>query len=62
MLSLFAALLAVQQLPAQNAAVEKQKADVAARLKSRITVGKDTTFFTEPVDKDGYVDYIAALN
>src|SRR5262245_33640625 len=28
----------------------------------RFTVGKDTTFATEPLDKQGYVDYQAALN
>jgi len=30
--------------------------------KPNFTVGKDTTFVTGPVDKDGYVDYAAALN
>jgi hypothetical protein len=30
--------------------------------KPRITVGKDTTYVTGPLDKDGYVDYVAALN
>src|SRR5687768_1448475 len=34
----------------------------AADPKPRITVGKDTTFVTGPLDKDGYVDYVAALN
>ena len=44
-------------------AKEKAKGDEAAwSIKSRITVGKDTTYFTEPIDKDGYVDYITALN
>ncbi len=26
------------------------------------TIGKETTFITEPLDKDGYPDYVAALN
>ena len=26
------------------------------------TIGKDTTRVTEPVDKDGFIDYVAALN
>jgi hypothetical protein len=28
----------------------------------KMPLGKDTTFFTEPLDKEGYVDYEAALN
>ena len=28
----------------------------------KITVGKDTTYVTGPLDKDGYVDFAAALN
>ena len=31
-------------------------------IKSKITAGKDTTYFTGPIDKNGYVDYITALN
>ena len=27
-----------------------------------ITISEETTFLTEPLDADGYVDYIAALN
>jgi hypothetical protein len=36
--------------------------DQAKKQKGKITVGKDTTYVTEPLDKDGYVDYAAALN
>jgi hypothetical protein len=28
----------------------------------QFTIGKDTTFVTGPIDKDGYIDYVAALN
>jgi len=28
----------------------------------RFTIGKDTTFVTGPVDKEGYIDYCSALN
>src|SRR5258708_30094797 len=28
----------------------------------KFTVGKETTFVTGPLDKDGYIDYAAALN
>src|SRR5262249_3757687 len=30
--------------------------------KPRFTIGKDTTFVLGPVDKDGYVDYVRAVN
>jgi hypothetical protein len=30
--------------------------------KPRFTISKETTYVTEPVDKDGYVDYVTALN
>ena len=28
----------------------------------RVTVSKETTYFTEPLREDGYPDYVAALN
>jgi len=30
--------------------------------KPKFTIGKETTYVTKPVDKDGYIDYVAALN
>src|SRR4051794_11712658 len=30
--------------------------------KVKFTVGKDTTYATGPLDKDGFVDYVSALN
>src|SRR6266513_2476777 len=30
--------------------------------RSTFTVSKETTYVTGPLDKDGYVDYVAALN
>ncbi len=30
--------------------------------KGKFTISKETTFVTGPVDKDGYIDYVAALN
>src|SRR5437867_4379179 len=30
--------------------------------KPRFPLGKDTTYVTGPLDKDGYIDYEAALN
>jgi hypothetical protein len=46
---------------------EKKNTDKPAetkkdKQKSKITVAKDVTFFTKPLDKNGYVDYAAALN
>lgn len=32
------------------------------KKKPNFTIGKETTFVTGPVDKDGYIDYAAALN
>jgi len=34
----------------------------APRPSPRVTISKETTFLTEPLTKDGYVDYLAALN
>jgi hypothetical protein len=34
----------------------------APKRKPKFTVGKETTYVTGPLDKDGYVDYAAALN
>jgi len=33
-----------------------------AKPRAKFTLGRDTTCFTEPLDKDGYVDYASALN
>jgi hypothetical protein len=33
-----------------------------ARARPRLTVAKDTTYFTAPLRADGSVDYVAALN
>jgi hypothetical protein len=30
--------------------------------KPKFTISKETTYVTEPVDKDGHIDYVAALN
>jgi hypothetical protein len=49
----FLVLVLVATAPCQD----KQK-----KRKGKITVGKETTFITGPLDKDGYVDYVAARN
>ncbi|MBW3543079.1 MAG: hypothetical protein KY476_22705, partial [Planctomycetes bacterium] len=51
-----ASAVAFAQVPTDDAGAK------AKRGKPRITVSKEVTFFTEPLDKDGYVDYVEALN
>ena len=36
--------------------------DAAKKPVKKFTVGKETTYVTGPLDKDGYIDYAAALN
>ena len=36
--------------------------DKPAKPRPKITISKETTFITEPLDADGYPDYVAALN
>jgi hypothetical protein len=42
------------------AAGDKEKP--AKKPRGKFTIGKETTYVTGPVDKDGYIDYVAALN
>src|SRR5262245_859603 len=42
--------------PAQSSAVEQPKAKI------KITIGKETTYITEPLGPDGYPDYVEAIN
>src|SRR5262245_57968422 len=37
-------------------------ADDVTPAKPKITIGKETTYLTGPLDKEGAVDYVAALN
>src|SRR5947209_1626931 len=36
--------------------------DKAHSAKKPFSIAKETTYITEPVDKDGFIDYAAALN
>src|SRR5438309_6686705 len=47
---LAASLLLLALLPADD------------KPKPKLPLGKETTYITEPLDKDGYLDYEAALN
>jgi hypothetical protein len=38
------------------------RGDEPKKPQPKLPLGKDTTFFTEPLDKDGYLDYETALN
>src|SRR5437870_5725121 len=51
-----ASLLAADDVPATKPSVAVKK------LTPRFTVGKETTAVTGPLDRDGYIDYVTALN
>jgi hypothetical protein len=44
------------------ATVYANERPAAKQKKPNFTIGKETTYVTGPVDKDGYIDYAAALN
>src|SRR5437870_8606382 len=49
--------------PEQADKKKDAKKDAAAKSdKPKFTIGKETTYVTGPCDKDGYIDYAAALN
>src|SRR6266852_4930537 len=41
---------------------DKPKEGAAKKHRGRFTISKETTYVTGPLDKDGYIDYAAALN
>jgi hypothetical protein len=50
------------QSPAGEATAAKPNVQAAAKSRVRVTISKETTRITAPLRKDGYVDYVAALN
>ena len=54
------ALVVLALFGAATVAEDNKVAD--KKPKKKFTVGKDTTYVTGPRDKDGYIDYSAALN
>src|SRR6266568_4980406 len=48
-----------QAVPAKE---DKLKEVAAKKHRGHFTISKETTYVTGPVDKDGYIDYAAALN
>lgn len=55
-------MLAVVAVTAFHATIGPGSVCAQAKKKARITIGKDTTFFTEPVNDEGYINYVAALD
>ena len=61
--ALAAVLSARAEDPSPATAKEVEKANPsAAKPKISFTISKETTCIVEPLDKDGYPDYIAAIN
>ncbi|HEV3145057.1 MAG TPA: hypothetical protein VGZ47_14295, partial [Gemmataceae bacterium] len=59
----FRASLVLILLTVINSAFAEPPNDQPTKLpRGKWTVGKETTFITGPLDKDGYPDYITALN
>jgi hypothetical protein len=48
--------------PAPAAKENAKEAEATKKRKPKFTVGKDTTHVTGPLDEDGYINYVAALN
>src|SRR5262245_43901123 len=44
------------------AAVQGNKDEPTEKSKGKFSISKETTYVTGPLDKDGYIDYAAALN
>ena len=55
-------MLAVVAVTAFHTTIGPGSVCAQAKKKARITIGKDTTFFTEPVNDEGYINYVAALD
>jgi len=55
------ALAAPPEEKAKPSAQDKSES-AADKPKPKITIGKETTYITEPLRPDGYPDYVAALN
>ena len=55
-------LLGVIASAALVVAQDDKKSDPPKKPKGKFTVGKETTYVTGPVGKDGYIDFAAALN
>src|SRR5437867_12997122 len=55
--------IVVQDNPTASPAKEdKPKGSAEKKHRGTFTISKETTYVTGPLDKDGYIDYAAALN
>src|ERR1700684_4242779 len=45
-----------------SGAVARPQFEVSPKARPRITISKNTTRIERPVDVEGYVDYVAAMN
>jgi hypothetical protein len=54
--------LAVFVLADRQAVCDPASKNEPKKDRPKLTIGKETTFVTEPLDKDGCIDYAAALN
>src|ERR1700731_3558074 len=62
--SLFVLAFLAAQVGADDKSDDKRAEPVVSKRfgLGRFTVGKETSYVTSPVDKNGYVDYVTALN
>ena len=56
------ALVVATKLAADEPPANKSDAKASKKAKVAVSVSKETTYITEPLRKDGSVNYIAALN
>jgi hypothetical protein len=59
---ILAAAIGAAAPDANQPPVKRPTRRTPVKLPVRVTISKETTYITEPLREDGYVDYIAALN
>src|ERR1043166_9500586 len=62
MRTLCTALLLLASVTAAAGSGEDKAGDEGKKPAPKLPLGKETTYVTEPLDKDGHVDYESALN
>jgi hypothetical protein len=61
-LSILLVLVAILPVNGGLCAEKPEKAAEPVKKQSKITIGKETTDITKPLDAEGYPDYVAAIN
>ena len=51
-----------KHLKSKSTPADKHAAQSPSKPRVLVTISKETTYITGPLRKDGYVDYVAALN